>query len=66
MEPHQQRVVDEQTELTDKVGKLETFIHFSPIFDSLEKSEQRRLIMQFGFMVSYSRILQERIDNFSK
>ena len=35
MQPHEQRVVDEKTELDDKLAKLNAFIGQSPIFQGL-------------------------------
>jgi hypothetical protein len=66
MKPHQQRVVDEQAELDDKIVKLTEFINcnFSDLFKALPDDEQRRLRSQKNAMETYSQILGERIDNF--
>ena len=66
MQPHQQRVVDEFTELQDKLTKLDNFI-FSDKFEEIvsDKDERHRLIAQFGYMRSYASVLKERIDNFN-
>lgn len=65
MQPHQQRVVDELTELQGKIVKLDDFIS-SDKFDVIvtDKDERHRLIAQFGYMRSYASVLKERIDNF--
>lgn len=64
MQPHQQRVVDEKTELDEKLDKLKTFIETSPVFKSLHTDERRRLGRQFDVMAEYSSILSQRIDAF--
>lgn len=64
MQPHQQRVVDERKELTDKREKLGLFIRGSSIFYTLPTDEQARLRRQFDVMIQYEAILQERIDHF--
>jgi hypothetical protein len=43
LQPHQQRVVDEKTELDTKATALSQFIGHSPIFGTLAPSEQERL-----------------------
>ena len=63
MQPHQQRVVDEKSELDEKIGKLEKFFD-GPVFGALEGVEQRRLSAQFGYMKAYSCVLAERISAF--
>jgi hypothetical protein len=62
--PHQQRVIDEKSELDHKLGKLTTFIAESPIFSSLDKEEQSRLDWQQRFMSLYSEVLGQRIAAF--
>ena len=37
--PHQQRVVDEHTELKSKAKLLSHFIGFNPIFETLDEKE---------------------------
>lgn len=64
MEAHQQRVVDEQTELDDKIGKLQNFISDSPIFIKLDKDDRVLLDHQLSTMRNYSKILGERIKRF--
>jgi len=65
MQPRQQRVIDEKTELDDKLGKLNTFIVESPIFQSLPDDEQARLVRQHKVMELYSEVLGERISAFT-
>ena len=62
--PHQQRVVDEQFELSEKLVKLSEFIDGSPIFGTLPPEERERLVRQAVCMTEYSNILLERIAAF--
>ncbi|HAS8353333.1 TPA: hypothetical protein I7721_19805 [Vibrio vulnificus] len=64
MQPHQQRVVDEQTDLEDKVTKLNTFIASSSVFTDLDATQQGLLMAQVGAMNSYLEILNLRIASF--
>jgi hypothetical protein len=64
MQPHQQRVVDEKTELDDKLVKLDAFIVGSEIFKDLPEDERTRLRKQAGFMKGYSDVLGDRIAAF--
>lgn len=65
MQPHQQRVVAELRELTDRREKLGSFIAGAgAIFSTLPNDEQERLRRQFDIMVRYEGVLQERIDHF--
>jgi hypothetical protein len=64
MEPHQQRVVEEQKELETKTVALHKFILESPIFGKLASEEQERLKRQYSVMVEYNEILNERIAAF--
>jgi mannose/cellobiose epimerase-like protein (N-acyl-D-glucosamine 2-epimerase family) len=65
LQPHQQRVVDEKTDLDDKRSKLNGFFG-SVIFAGLPKDEQSRLWQQIEVMDDYSRILGQRIAAFSQ
>lgn len=64
MQPHQQRVVDEKTELDTKANALSQFIGCSPIFATLDAAEQERLRLQNDVMWQYSEILGARIAAF--
>lgn len=63
MQPHQIRVVDEKTELDDKLSKLDAFIG-SALYFSLDEAEQTRLVHQQCAMSEYSDILKDRIAAF--
>lgn len=65
MQPHQQRVVDETTELNEKLTKLRSFFN-NPIFRDLDQLEKERLSRQETVMTEYAKILSERIDAFPK
>lgn len=64
MQPRQQRVVDEQIELDDKLSKLKTFC-LTDLFQSLPTEEKQRLTEQEMHMRNYSAVLGRRIAAFS-
>jgi hypothetical protein len=64
MKPHEQRVIDEESELNEKLEKLHVFIQDSPVFKSLSISDQRLLIDQCCVMSFYHDILLQRISQF--
>lgn len=59
---HIQRVIDEQTELKEKLTKLESFINESKIFPTLTLTERNLLIRQRRIMQEYFQVLQLRIE----
>lgn len=63
MEAFQQRVVDEESELTEKLNKLGEFIR-GKIFQTLPEAERSRLQEQDGYMRSYVDVLRRRIAAF--
>lgn len=63
--PHQQRVVDEHKELTERANKLDAFFS-SPVFFGLGDSEKTLLKAQIAFMRGYQEILKLRIESFLK
>lgn len=63
LQPHQQRVVDEKTELDDKRTKLLAFIE-SPKFAELPDAERGHLARQADVMREYSIVLGKRIAGF--
>lgn len=65
LKPHQKRVVDEKTELDDKLSKLKSFIDGNAIFAGLPDDEKKRLVRQHSCMTEYSSILGERIAAFT-
>ena len=64
MQPHQQRVVDEASELRTKVEALTTFINTNKIFLDLEMTEQMLLEEQLEYMKGYLDVLNDRIARF--
>jgi hypothetical protein len=63
--PHQQRVVDEKTELDTKIEKLAAFAQPSnATFQSIPNAEAGRLVYQLSVMREYSQVLGDRIANF--
>ena len=63
LQPHQQRVVEERTELIEKITKLHAFFN-TEIFDSLQEKDQNLLEKQVQLMMNYSDVLLERINRF--
>jgi Ni,Fe-hydrogenase III component G len=63
MQPHQERVVVEQSELQDKISKLATFQE-GTLFKTLAEDEKERLRRQYRYMLLYSDVLIERIKAF--
>ncbi|MBK1780593.1 hypothetical protein JHL22_05125 [Advenella sp. WQ 585] len=63
MQPHQQRVVEEKSELDERRTKLGEFKN-TDLFASLPWQEQERLNTQAHIMTMYSAILGERITQF--
>jgi hypothetical protein len=64
MESHQQRVVDEESALSEKIVKLSSFISSNTIFKTLPEREQSLLRRQLQHMLGYSAVLSERISAF--
>ncbi len=62
-EPHEQRVISEHADLTEKLNKLLDFFK-TPLFASLPEAERSRLRMQSKFMDGYADVLHERIAAF--
>jgi hypothetical protein len=63
LQPHQQRVVDEKNELSERLAKLLGFFQ-GPIFPTLSDAERSRLRNQARFMDGYAAVLEERIAAF--
>lgn len=66
MQDFQKRVVDEKTELDEKIGKLNGFLVTNPVYQALPNAEQARLLRQITAMREYSDILGERIAAFQE
>lgn len=61
--PHQERVVDEKTELDIRREKLRAFME-GDIYRGLDDSERMLLVRQLFIMGRYSEILGQRIVGF--
>lgn len=66
MQAHEQRVVDEQTELEKKLKGLRDFIRLNPVFDTLPSGEKCLLKTQMDLMSAYSNVLGLRIAKFKE
>ena len=64
MKPHQQRVVDEKSELDEKRERLLAFFG-TDLFRGLDQAEKDRLRTQHSVMGVYSRVLHQRIAAFT-
>lgn len=64
MQPHQQRVVDERTELETKHTALKSFIDTNEAFTKLPVAEQARMHLQYAIMRDYINVLSDRIKYF--
>lgn len=64
MQEHQIRVVDEATNLRNKVEALAYFINNNKIFLDLEAEDQMLLEEQLEYMKGYLDVLDERIARF--
>ncbi len=65
MLPHQARVVEERSELVERLQRLRTFM-LSPAFGAVDPAEQVRLRRQERVMTDFEAILSERIAAFPK
>lgn len=63
LEPYQQRVVDENKELKEKIDKLQAFM-LSPKWKELQDIDQYLMSSQLQVMQAYSQILFQRITRF--
>ena len=63
--PHQQRIVDEKSELDEKINKLQQFIETNDLFKDLHPAEKNDLVQQGNIMLNYSSVLQRRINRFN-
>lgn len=64
LQPHQQRVIQEKTELDERYRKLYDFIHGDNFFRVCDEPERERMIRQLNAMLAYSEVLGERIAAF--
>ena len=64
--PHQQRVLDEQADLLDRLAKLDAFILDNPVFLGLPEEDRQLLEQQSKTMAVLTEILATRIERFGK
>ena len=64
--PHQQRVIEEKSDLFRRAKALSEFIGLSPVFDALDPAEQERMKVQNDLMWQYCEVLVARIEAFTK
>lgn len=62
--PHQQRVVQEVAELTDRASKLDHFLNHNPTYRTLSLDEQGRMSRQLILMKQLQAVLNERVAAF--
>jgi len=63
IQPHQQRVIDEEKELSDRIVKLQDFL-LGKVYFTLPSDERARLREQTVHMIGYRNVLRERIAQF--
>jgi hypothetical protein len=63
LEPHQQLVVEEKNNVSERLAKLLGFFQ-GPLFPTLDEAERARLRNQARFMDGYAAVLEERIAAF--
>ena len=63
LQPHEVRVVEEGTELIDKITKLHSFMK-SDFYQTLDEESQRNLEVQESVMKQYADVLLKRINRF--
>ena len=61
LEEHHVRMLDEATQLGDKIKALTLFIDNSPKFDRLPVSDQRKMREQLHHMQEYFKVLMLRV-----
>ena len=61
--PHEVRVVQERTELVEKITKLHAFMK-SDFYGNLKEKDKSKFERQEKVMIEYSEILLERINSF--
>lgn len=64
LEPHEQRVVEEEQQLADRHQKLSAFIG-SPSFFKIDPADSELLVQQEVAMGQYLAILRRRIARFA-
>lgn len=64
--PHEQRVLEEQQQLQEKIDKLRAFINsYKGKFSELPSEDKKNLVDQEYHMSEYHRVLLRRIQRFT-
>jgi hypothetical protein len=63
LEAHQERVLEERTQLNDRLLKLDSFL-YTEKFNCLSMDDQDLLVQQQRIMTEYLDVLDQRIANF--
>lgn len=66
MKDWQTRVIQEKTDLDEKIKKLEAFMETEEFSDEVDEEEQERLTRQGAIMQDLSLVLDERIAAFKE
>lgn len=61
MKPHVERMINERTQLNEKIEKLDAFISGNETFSTLPEEEKYDMVLQLDAMNLYSKILAHRI-----
>ncbi len=64
MQPHQERVIEEEKELSEKLNKLGEFIH-GDVFHALPDEDKELLQDQDDHIRAYVNVLRKRIERFA-
>jgi hypothetical protein len=61
MSDHKQRMLDEHSQLIERIGKLKSFL-WGDLYNSLDADAKTLLIQQLAYMQGYETILATRIS----
>jgi hypothetical protein len=64
IKPHEQRVVEERTQLRERLQKLGAFIDSGPTFHLLRQIDAALLVRQRTAMTDYLNVLDQRVARF--
>lgn len=62
MSTFKERLINEQSELNEKIEKLKAFIEGNEVFKTLSEEHQHLLHKQFYYMDGYKRVLIRRLE----
>jgi hypothetical protein len=66
LQPHQQRVVEERSDLAQRLERLRAFLRSDTCAQLVHEDERGRLVRQSVYMASYLQVLDERIAAFPR